>query len=191
MTFEEAWSICLKIPGWFSKEDAMKLWDLTSGLTDVVEIGSFLGRSATLLSCVETIESVTCIDPWIAGPKMQKCIYNKTNSDKSFFDLFSEFTSCTTNCHKIRRIQAFDYDVCESWEHKIEFIHLDHLHTEAAVFNSLVLWKRHLLPKAKVMIHDSNLIEVMNGIERSGITIEHIVKESIFEPAICSWKVYL
>lgn len=190
MNFEEAWLICDQIPGWFTKQDAKELWELSLDKEEVVEIGSFLGRSATLLTCIDSVKSVICIDPWIAGQRLKECIANKVPTSlyvKNFFELFLHFTNKGPFHEKITTIKYMDSEACVGWNKKIELIHLDHLHTEKCVSNSLMIWRKHLLPKAKIMIHDSNIPDVMRGIKNSGITIHKIIKDSEFAPAICSW----
>jgi hypothetical protein len=70
LTFEETFKI-LPQTGWLTIEEARLLWDTASSLTgDVLEIGTYCGRSARLLAEAVSNEPgrrLYCCDPWTAG----------------------------------------------------------------------------------------------------------------------------
>lgn len=188
MSFEEAWGESKKIPGWLSEIDAKILWQLCSGLEGpVVEVGSFLGRSSVLIS---HICDVVCIDPWIAGLRFRRCIFDKIPShldNLNFMELFLHYTSSTTYNHRIKPIRCFDYDLFPFWRSKIDLLFLDHVHTKNSVVKSLLGWRPYFSSKSRVLVHDSNLKEVMDGLKSSKIKIERVYNESEFAPALCVW----
>lgn len=192
MNFEEAWKICDNIPGWFSKKDAEIYWRLCNECQGkVVEIGSFLGKSSVLASFSKQI---ICIDPWIAGPNMLKCIREKTPDHLhhlSFKELFDYYTFNFKE--NIEVIQDYDFNLYANWKKgPIDLIHLDHLHTESAVSNSLNGWKKHASKKCKILVHDSNIKGVMDAvINNNDIIIEEIINKSEYKPIICRYRNFL
>lgn len=188
MNFKEAWNISNNIPGWLSEIDAKILWHFCSkSQGPILEVGSFLGKSSVLLSC---LGDVTCIDPWVAGQKFENCIRSKVPQKLNNFDfleLFEHYTKKTPFANRIKTIRAFDYEVFPYWKTKIGFLFLDHLHSKKSVENSLLGWKPNLMKGAKILVHDANIKEVMEGIRCVEIKIEQLYKESEFMPALCSW----
>lgn len=189
--FEEAYGRASQIQGWFSRADFEKLHELLTATIDgcVLEVGSFLGRSTAFIS---HYHPVICIDPWRLGPKWAEALKKRgvevDARGSSFYSAFERF-AMTENPFgsRVVAIRKCDYDVWPAWGGRIGLMHLDHLHTENAVFNSLRAWRRHLSPGAKVYVHDSNVPDVMKGIKRSGIEILEVVAASEFQPAVCAF----
>ena len=189
MEFETIYKVIENIPGWFSKEDAKILMNLIIKCKhEVVEVGSFFGKSATFIS---HFKNVTCIDPWIANEGLKKKIKTlglEVEANGDFSHIFKLF-AIEKNKHgkKIRIIQKPDYQVFDKWESKVGILFLDHHHTYEAVMKSLFGWKKHMCKYGKILIHDSNWKEVKKGIDDSGIHQYKSYKNSIYEPMLCSW----
>lgn len=202
MTFEENYARIEHIPGWFSKEDCLALWDLMQkhekGL--VVEIGSFLGRSATFISA---LHHVICIDPWRIHPRRIPKVYEKIRAEdtkteimeidpesNTLYPLFEKYAIKENEFgYRVGTIQGCDHTIWDQWSlGKIGLMHLDHEHSNNAVYNSLINWRRHMLPNAPILIHDMGYLDIDVGVARSMIHIEKRVRDSMFHPIVCRWK---
>lgn len=192
MTYEDAYDLASKVPGWFSEYDFGKLYELLQENPPgvVLEVGSFLGRSAVFISC---FRPVVCIDPWKLGPWFRRKISGLRPevdlSGEDFSFLFQEYAIQNNPFgHRITPIKAKDDAVWDEWSHgPIGLLHLDHEHTDEAVYKSLHGWQKHLLPDAKMYLHDSHLEAVAKGIRRSGVRVLHTVRESKALPVVCVW----
>lgn len=202
MTFEENYKRIEHIPGWFSKEDCQAMWGLMQQHKEglVVEIGSFMGRSATFISAMH---NVICIDPWKIGKGQAHDLYNKIKLEdkksqpieadleiENFYHIFKKYAITENEYgYRVGSIIEYDYKLWDTWSlGKIGLLHLDHKHTEDAVYNSLLNWRRHLLPSATIFIHDMNFKNVAKGVAKSMIHIQKRIRSSLYEPVICRWK---
>jgi len=63
--FEEAWGYSSTIPGWYTKAEGELLWNCAKGKGMACEVGSYRGRSTSLLA---SVVPVIAIEPFILAP---------------------------------------------------------------------------------------------------------------------------
>lgn len=179
------------VPGWFSFEDAVALYNCIPEEGIVVEVGCFCGKSARFIS---SFIDVVCIDPLKSyNDHFLSCARRVTDSeiDNGDFECFFKQHAIldNENRHRIQLIKKCDFDVWSNWKYgKIGLLYIDHEHTENSVFESIVNWEKHLTKDAFVVVHDAMHKGVLSGIARSNIRVCKIVRESLYCPAVCKWS---
>lgn len=124
-TFDEAWETADEITGWLSKAEAAALWDaaqLTPIDGVIVEVGSFCGRSTTILA--ETGRKVIAFDPLVLGQSIAK-----TPIDESVVDSLRSVVAKYDNViwHRCKsdegpippRIDLLHIDACHKYPHPL------------------------------------------------------------------------
>ena len=105
-------------PGWFAKENQAKLYDLIGDhkIKTVIEIGSFLGRSALWFATDPLIEQVFCIDTWceLATFESENNLVGtlrRWDLPRDFFHLFRDNVMRSGLWHKITPIKGHSHYV--------------------------------------------------------------------------------
>ncbi|MGI8807511.1 MAG: class I SAM-dependent methyltransferase [Acidimicrobiales bacterium] len=163
--FEQFWSD-LWIPGWLDKAQASILYHLAvggPGTGEVVEIGSYLGRSAAVLAAALRARGsgvLTAIDPHDGN----RGLPGTEDPNLSTYPLFQ---------HHLRQYQLEDYvdgvvassvEAARDWSRPVRLLYLDGLHTEDAVHADLAAWGPHMEDTGVMVIDDYDYFE---GIARA------------------------
>lgn len=157
MTFSEAWPTISKIEGWLTKQEAEFLFNEASRIDgDVLEVGSFKGRSAITFAL--SGRNVTCVDPF-DGPRFGKAI--------------DDFRRNTAPYKTISHVQCYSAQFESLARFKLIFIDADHVWPHPLDdFN----YVKHCLDKDGVFLfHDYN----HHGVER---TIEKLIDDGVIIP---------
>lgn len=143
-SFEEMWSYSSNILGSFTDKEARKMYDLLCELKDesiVVEIGSYYGRSSSLIGQVAQDKGFefTTIDSFITDRVGEETFKRNMNKD------FIRYQHLTMNSR--RPVNLFK-------DKEIDLIFIDGDHRQEGVLEDINCW----LPKAKnlVLFHDYN-----------------------------------
>ena len=137
--FEKIWSVMDTIPGWYRREEAellaFELERLMSRDLSLdsrfVEVGSYAGRSAYLISYY--VPCLWCIDLW-----PNPVVYQQ-------FSSFLSGSGVVALCEWDTNVTRLD---------NVVFLHLDHDHSFDSVFRSLCHWRWYISPGAVVAVHD-------------------------------------
>ena len=179
------------VPGWFSFEDAVTIYECMPSDGLVVEVGSFAGKSSRFISF---FADVICIDPLKStNDHFISCVKRAVGSetvDGNFESLFYKYAiKENENGHRVKIIKNYDFDVWDSWSYgKIGLLCIDHHHSERSVCESLVNWRKNLTKDAFVVVHDAMHKGVLAGIASSNICVHKVVRESLYCPAVCKWS---
>lgn len=100
-------------PGWFAPENQNALYDLIRehGVKTVVEVGSFLGRSALWFATDPLIEHVYCVDTWFEGATFESennlvGTLRRWDLPRDFFHIFRDNVMRSGVWHKITPIKG-------------------------------------------------------------------------------------
>ncbi len=153
-----------RIPGWTRGEEAVALALASQSLPQaavVVEIGSFLGRSAVLLAGARKLQGsgkVYCVDPFDAsGDAFSASVYQALRSGKGR-SLRERFDA------NIRRAGLTDWvEVCQGraeevvgdWNQPIDLLFLDGDQSFGGAQSAYNLWAPYLKPGGLLAIHNS------------------------------------
>ena len=103
----------------------------------VVEIGSFQGLSASIISnAISDNSNMYCIDPFIVdkGVKNRQAynehgLYNDDDVLNSFMSNISKYG----RADKIKIMRGYSYDLASNWDKEINFLFIDADHSEESV----------------------------------------------------------
>lgn len=81
------------------------------------------------------------------------------------------------NYTNVEIIKGYFDEVCETWDKKIDILHIDGLHTYEATLNNYEKWKRHLTDKSVLIMHDTvsfpEVRQVYDEIDMPKLMFEH------------------
>lgn len=146
-------SMALEIPGWVTEPELQWLAEQASNLrpdSRVVEIGTFLGRSALAIAYnLEPEESrLICIDPYteygdpLIGPQLWEDIYGTAK------DTLAGCVTATLLREPSLRAALHFHD------RTIEMIFIDGDHSYSAVMADITAWERTIKPGGLICGHD-------------------------------------
>jgi len=150
--FARAWSEASFIHGWMRRSEADLLFELAAAVPvgqDIVEVGSYLGRSTAFLGLG-------------AGPGVTVHAVDPMTSEQ--FQGNMEKVGVTD---KLETHTAFSVDAARDYAGRpIGMLFIDAIHTERAVFEDGTVWSPHLAPGCLVAFDDFNRATVVKGVQR-------------------------
>lgn len=168
-----------------SLNEGLMLYQLALSVKcDIVEVGSYMGRSSCFLAAGSRAGNkckVTCIDPW--DLRSQK--FETRRPDR--LEVFAKPGTRTAFArqtrpyrHFIIAIRGYSKEVCRTWTRPVGLIFIDGNHDEA--YADFVLWHRHVIEGGTMAFHDINFPHVARQIARvkeTGILTDWRVTERL------------
>lgn len=156
--FGPAWEAAAGVPGWFDKRQAaaftLALQDLGPDPT-VVEIGSYLGRSAVfqarVLEELGVRGNVTAIDPHTGD---RQHLERLGLDELPTWDLFQYFVKSLDTGGRVDTVRATSMEAVENWEGGIDLLYVDGWHSYDAVKEDGERWLPFLKPDGVVVFDD-------------------------------------
>jgi predicted O-methyltransferase YrrM len=156
---DEAWSISKNIPG-FLLEDEARFLGLAAACTPpdgtIVEIGSFKGKSTTMLARLAhdfSLPPIIAIDPHnFNNSELQT---HRTTEDATSFNEFTANlqTAGVANFVDVRK--EFSHEVARQWNMPIRFLWIDGDHTYEGAKRDFDDFMPYVMPGAIVALHDA------------------------------------
>lgn len=121
-------------------------------LLKIVEVGSFVGRSA--LALANRGDVVYCVDTWCGGGADNVAeVYKIPGATEAIFGQFMR------NCRdklfgKIFPCRGPSVEWARDWPFQADMVFIDADHTEAAVRADLLAWRKHVKPGGVLCGHD-------------------------------------
>lgn len=178
----------LSIPGWMSEEELHWLASTASSSYNVVEIGSFCGRSSRAIGdhlpangnlyCIDSFKPFHCIPPVISSSEEGEEIHKQflTNMD----DLLS---SGKVSLLRMSSLQAVTYiSKKPSW---VDFLFIDGDHSYPVVSMDIVIWLPLMTKGGIISGHDYDIYE---GVKRA---VDERFGGSVERPVGSIWCVRL
>lgn len=203
----------LKIPGYMTIQEMnillswLKIFDPLDSVT-LVEIGSFMGRTASIFAQYFKNGKIYCIDSWDGKCDSFIDFINKNNikdtkSIKLYIEYFKtnnlpfkknenslkNFKKHTKNYENIISLKLISPYELTFWEEKIDVFFLDALHRNPNDWDNIEFWFKFMKKNSIFMGHDyhhKNFPDVVENVHK----LEHIInKKAIIENTL--WKFYL
>lgn len=160
--FTAAWDTSSFIGGWLGRPEAELLFELAGAVApghDIVEVGSYLGRSTAFLALAAppgcTVHSV---DPHTMGNLQRKHSLDWFDTSKQFLRNMEEVGVR----HRVESYVATSVDGAHAYRGKpVGLLFIDSRHTETAVYEDGQVWSTHVAPGCFVVFDD---------IQRQGVT---------------------
>jgi predicted O-methyltransferase YrrM len=161
--FDDAWAKVVLIPGWLPEASAAVMWGVIGDLKParVVEIGTYLARSTTLIAlAVQRCGSggrVITVDPHTGGRRVQSQIGRVQPTTEFLARAHLEGHGLLPGRVDMR--VAPSQDEAERWDEPIDLLYVDGWHTYEAARDDALAWAPFLTDQGVVAFDDVGLIE--------------------------------
>lgn len=148
--FIEAWSRCISVPGWLTREQAAELWsaarDIARGAT-IVEIGSHQGRSTIALgtAAARNGATVVAIDPFLEG---------RLFGGQSTRTLFEQNVAQAGLRDVVQLVADYSDRVLAYWSGRVDLLYIDGKHDYWSCTRDIG-WVSRMPTGASVFVHDA------------------------------------
>lgn len=147
------------VEGWMSPDQAERLYRAAAGThrgDQVVEIGSFRGRSTIVLaSAVPDGVGVVAVDPHAGNDRGPQEIEGYAVQAAGDHEVFNANLSAAGVADRVRHVRAFSSDAHASVDGEIAVLYIDGAHRFAPARQDIVEWGARVAPGGTMLIHDS------------------------------------
>jgi len=158
-SFDNALRSVEKVDGWMTDEQARRLWDRALGLRpgdQIVEIGSFRGRSTVILASAATAGvDVVAIDPHAGNDRGPQEIRGFEEAAAVDHDVFHENLRAAGVEERVRHVRSFSQDALGAVEGDVDLLYIDGAHRLAPALADIRVWGGRVAPGGTMLIHDS------------------------------------
>lgn len=170
-TFDEALAQVREVQGWMSPDQAERLYRAAAATRSgdqIVEIGSFQGRSTIVLASAAPAEvPVVAIDPHAGNDRGPQEIEGFAAEAESDHEIFNRNLADAGVADHVRHVRAFSDAAHSSVEGGIAVLYIDGAHRYAPARADIRDWGARVSPGGTMLIHDSfSSIGVTLGILR-------------------------
>jgi hypothetical protein len=158
-SFRDAVSAVADIEGWMSEGQARRLWDRASVLTSggrIVEIGSFRGRSTTVLALAAPSDvEIVAIDPHAGndrGPQEFEGFVEEAGADHDMFHANLERAGVSD---RVRHVRQFSQDALGAVDGEVDVLYIDGAHRYGPARTDILVWGSRVRHGGTMLIHDS------------------------------------
>lgn len=158
-TFGEALAAVDAVDGWMSPDQAERLYRaaaVTRSGDQVVEIGSFRGRSTIVLaSAVPDGVTVVAIDPHAGNDRGPQEIDGFEAEAADDHEVFNRNLAAAGVAHRVTHVRAFSDAAHSSVDGDIAVLYVDGAHRYVPARADIRDWGRRVRPGGTLLIHDS------------------------------------
>lgn len=170
-TFDEALAQVREVQGWMSPDQAERLYRAAAATRSgdqIVEIGSFQGRSTIVLASAAPAEvPVVAIDPHAGNDRGPQEIEGFVAEAESDHEIFNRNLAEAGVASHVRHVRAFSDAAHASVDGDIAVLYIDGAHRYAPARADIRDWGARVAPGGTMLIHDSfSSIGVTLGILR-------------------------
>src|SRR5438552_11131981 len=158
-SFADALAAVADVDGWMTDAQARRLWDRAAALdpgSRIVEIGSFRGRSTTVLAlaAADGVE-IVAIDPHAGndrGPQEIEGFVDVAAVDHEVFHANLERAGVDA---RVRHVRQFSQQALGKVDGDVELLYIDGAHRYAPASADIRVWGGRVAPGGTLLIHDS------------------------------------
>lgn len=158
-TFDEALAQVREVQGWMSPDQAERLYRAAAATRSgdqIVEIGSFQGRSTIVLASAAPAEvPVVAIDPHAGNDRGPQEIEGFAAEAESDHEIFNRNLAEAGVADHVRHVRAFSDAAHASVEGDIAVLYIDGAHRYAPARADIRDWGARVSPGGTMLIHDS------------------------------------
>jgi hypothetical protein len=158
-TFDEALTAVREVDGWMSPDQAERLYRAalsTRPGDQIVEIGSFRGRSTIVLASAANAEAtVVAIDPHAGNDRGPQEIEGFAAEAATDHDIFNRNLADAGVTHRVRHVRKFSNEAHTDVTGDIGVLYIDGAHRFAPARADIVEWGARVAPGGTMLIHDS------------------------------------
>lgn len=164
--FTSAWDSVAGIEGWMTDGQAALLWSSAQSVgggasagvgrtPQIVEIGSYRGRSMTILAtAAPDAASIVAIDPHAGndrGPQQWEGTADEGQEDN---DAFWANLAAAGVADRVRHVRAFSYEAHDHVDGPIDLLYVDGAHGYGPALDDLRTWGDRVTPGGVMLVHD-------------------------------------
>jgi len=170
-TFDEALAQVREVQGWMSPDQAERLYRAAAATRSgdqIVEIGSFQGRSTIVLASAAPVDvRVVAIDPHAGNDRGPQEIEGFAAEAESDHEIFNRNLAEAGVAGHVRHVRAFSDDAHDQVDGDIAVLYIDGAHHYAPARADIRDWGARVAPGGTLLIHDSfSSVGVTLGIMR-------------------------
>jgi predicted O-methyltransferase YrrM len=158
-SYEEAAAVVAGVEGWMSADQGRRLFDAaarTSAGEQIVEIGSFRGRSTIVLaSAAPDGVAVVAIDPHAGNDRGPQEIKGYAAEAATDHDAFTANLARAGVADRVRHVRAFSDAAHAEVDGEIAVLYIDGAHRYAPARADIRDWGRRVADGGTLLIHDS------------------------------------
>ena len=158
-TFAATYEAVSELQGWMTRAQAGRLWDAASRLpagAQVVEIGSFHGRSAIVLaSAAPPGVRITAIDPHAGNDRGPQEIEGYVDEAEQDNRQFHANLAAAGVADRITHLREFSDAAHDGVEGSIDLLYIDGAHRFGPARNDIVAWGARVPLGGTMLVHDS------------------------------------
>src|SRR4051794_12100504 len=156
--FDSALAAVRAVEGWMTDAEARRLWDRAAALTppaQVVEIGSYRGRSAIVLArAAPSGVEVVAIDPHAGNDRGPQQIEGTAAAGQSDHDAFLENLDRAGVADLVRHVRLPSAEAHRDVDGGIDLLYVDGAHRYAPARDDLRDWGARVSDGGTLLIHD-------------------------------------
>jgi predicted O-methyltransferase YrrM len=154
------------VEGWLSEDQARRLWNAARQLTppgQIVEIGSFRGRSTIVLSrAVADGIQIVAIDPHAGGDRGPQEIAPEAERGNSDHELFNANLQRAGVNGRVRHVRRMSDEAHVDVDGPIDLLYVDGAHRYQPARDDIAAWGARVPLGGTLLVHDAyNAIGVM------------------------------
>ncbi|MCW3009948.1 MAG: hypothetical protein JWO90_352 [Solirubrobacterales bacterium] len=156
MSFHDAWARARPIEGWLTEEQARRLYLAACTVPadgQVVEIGSFRGRSACVLAT--GAPRVVCIDPHMGSDRGPQEIAANPELGASDFDTFHANLAQAGVADRVEHVRALSGEALDRVPGPAHVLFVDGAHRYGPALDDLRRWGAKVPPGGRMLVHDA------------------------------------
>ncbi len=158
-TFAETLADLTEVEGWLSDDQAQRLWDRAGELeppATIVEIGSYRGRSASVLArASDPGVEVVAIDPHAGNDRGPRQIEGTPDQGQADNDAFLSNLHHMGVADRVRHVRKFSQDAFGDVTDEVDLLYVDGAHGYRPALADIVRWGARVRPGGTMLIHDS------------------------------------
>jgi hypothetical protein len=164
--FDTTFAQIAEVEGWLSEAQARRLWDAASAVApggQVVEIGSFRGRSTAILASAAGLGvTVVAVDPHAGGDRGPQEIADDAELGHRDNAAFNANLDRAGVRERVRHVRLPSDEAHADVPGPIDMLYVDGAHRYRPASRDIAGWGARVTPDGVMLIHDSfNAIGVM------------------------------
>ena len=158
-TFDDALEAVAGVEGWMTEAQARRLWDRAAALrppAQVVEIGSYRGRSAIVLgrAAPHGVE-VVAIDPHAGNDRGPQQITGPAEEGQRDHEAFLANLDAAGVGERVRHVRLPSSEATAQVEGEIDLLYIDGAHRYGPALDDVRRWGARVRRGGTLLIHDS------------------------------------
>jgi predicted O-methyltransferase YrrM len=157
--FDVAWTAVAHVDGWLTEHQARRLFERASELrppAQVVEIGSFRGRSAIVLAkgIAEGVDLVA-IDPHAGTDRGPREMHTTADTGQTDHDVFMGNLRTAGVDGRVRHVRHMSNEALELVDGDVQLLYIDGAHRYEPALDDIRRWGARVPVGGTMLIHDS------------------------------------